>query len=440
MGQAVTLQIDSRPLNAGKMAILADVATMYAAAVRWFLAESKSFELVSRTALNRQLYATARETFPLQATLVQTALQDALQIRRGCLTAMRKGSGYRAGRVGEPSVSDGIPITFRQDAWSLIETRGGLSIRVPTRATGRGTSSLVAIPLVLGDYHHEWLRRLRAGTARKASLTLALRADGTCRLGLTLDVPVEPPAEGPSAWLGVDLGIANVAVTSTGRFHGGREYRYRKNRWQERRMALQSHGRLGRVKAERGHEASWVRDTNHKIAKRLVEEAQGMGAGLALENLTGFHGRVGSKGRKLNRMNHGWSFSQLREFVLYKAALAGVPVVFVDPRGTSRTCSKCGYEHAANRVDQATFRCRSCGYELHADLNAAHNIAARAAATYARQAGLAGKGECDTPKGSRPPASLPGPAQADLFSSRFERSSSPTAKDVVPTCSLGTLQ
>jgi hypothetical protein len=48
-----------------------------------------------------------------------------------------------------------------------------------------------------------------------------------------------------------------------------------------------------------------------------------------------------------------WSFFQLRSFVEYKAKLAGVPVLLVDPRNTSRTCSQCGHCDKGNRKSQA---------------------------------------------------------------------------------------
>jgi transposase len=70
----------------------------------------------------------------------------------------------------------------------------------------------------------------------------------------------------------------------------------------------------------------------------------------------------------------GWAFAQLRFFVEYKAKLAGVPVVLVDPRNTSRRCSVCGSIAKANRQSQAGFSCKHCGYAANADFNAAVNI------------------------------------------------------------------
>ena len=60
----------------------------------------------------------------------------------------------------------------------------------------------------------------------------------------------------------------------------------------------------------------------------------------------------------------------------YKARLAGVPLVLVDPRNTSRTCSQCQHCEKANRQSQAKFLCKHCGHSQNADRNAALNIAA----------------------------------------------------------------
>lgn len=69
-----------------------------------------------------------------------------------------------------------------------------------------------------------------------------------------------------------------------------------------------------------------------------------------------------------------WAFYQLRLFLTYKAMAAGVRVVLVDPRNTSKTCSRCGYCSKRNRHSQASFHCRKCHHQLNADVNAAINI------------------------------------------------------------------
>ena len=83
--------------------------------------------------------------------------------------------------------------------------------------------------------------------------------------------------------------------------------------------------------------------------------------------------------RAKDRAKHsGWAFGQLQAFVCYKARLAGLPVIFVDARDTSRTCSACGHCEKANRKSQAEFACQHCGFSENADLNAARNVRDRA--------------------------------------------------------------
>ena len=97
---------------------------------------------------------------------------------------------------------------------------------------------------------------------------------------------------------------------------------------------------------------------------------------LAIEDLGGILERV-KAGHKQRAVLHSWAFSQLRAFLEYKAALAGVPLFAVDPRNTSRECSACGHTDKRNRPNQSTFRCKACGHAEHADTNAARVISGR---------------------------------------------------------------
>ncbi|MER3403228.1 MAG: transposase, partial [Armatimonadota bacterium] len=56
------------------------------------------------------------------------------------------------------------------------------------------------------------------------------------------------------------------------------------------------------------------------------------------------------------RVQHSWAFHQLGSFIEYKARLAGVPVVCVDPRNTSRTRPACGHVSKANYAGTVLLR------------------------------------------------------------------------------------
>ena len=52
----------------------------------------------------------------------------------------------------------------------------------------------------------------------------------------------------------------------------------------------------------------------------------------------------------------------------------------VDPRNTSKTCSRCGHCERGNGKNQAEFSCKHCGFSANADWNAARNHRLRALA------------------------------------------------------------
>ncbi|MFE2540447.1 RNA-guided endonuclease InsQ/TnpB family protein [Actinacidiphila glaucinigra] len=210
-----------------------------------------------------------------------------------------------------------------------------------------------------------------------------IERDGIFYLVAVCEVPEAVPYE-PVGIIGVDLGIVNIATTSTGYQAAGR----RLNRYRKRQLALRSklqkkrtRSAERRLKVRRRREARHVKNTNHVIAKTIVTEAERTSAGIALEELKGIRQRV--RLRKPQRVTlHSWAFAQLADFIVYKARRAGVPLVYVDPAYTSQMCCECGHTDKRNRVDQGLFICRNCGVVAHADRNASHNIAARGAVVW----------------------------------------------------------
>jgi putative transposase len=229
------------------------------------------------------------------------------------------------------------------------------------------------VPMQMGDYQRVQFHRAKG----QADLVLI---KGTFYLLVTLDTPEEPPMV-PERFLGVDLGIINLAMDSDGHPATGAEVERVRQRCVIHRQTYQAtHTKAAKRRLQKlaGKESRFRRWVNHTIAKRLVAYAKDTKAALVLEELTHIRDRMTV--RKGQRNKHtSWSFRQLRAFISYKAARAGVPVVFVDPHNTSRTCSRCGFVEKRNRRSQADFSCLRCGHTLHADLNAAKVLAARGA-------------------------------------------------------------
>jgi len=234
----------------------------------------------------------------------------------------------------------------------------------------------VEVPFRFGAYAEGMLQR-KCGQA-----DLLYRND-TFFLAITVDAP-EPTPTDTDDFLGVDLGIIQLATTSDGEFlnySAGPKHshmnqvraRYSRFRAKLQKKVTKSAKRL--LSKRSGREKRFAKDVNHCLSKAIVQTAKGTSRGIALEDLQGIRERAGKTVTKRHRrMLHSWGFFQLRAFIAYKAALAGVRVVYVNPAYTSQTCSACGHCEKANRKSQSKFLCTSCGFSAHADVNAAVNI------------------------------------------------------------------
>jgi IS605 OrfB family transposase len=200
---------------------------------------------------------------------------------------------------------------------------------------------------------------------------------GVFYLAVTLDVPTPTPDEVTDT-LGVDLGIVNLATDSEGETFSGEAVEKNRQRHQALRQRLQKHGTKSakrHLKKLSGKESRFKKNTNHVISKRIVQKAQANQQAIAIEELRHIRPRTEARLRHSQRARHSsWTFGQLRQFLSYKAALAGVPLHTVDPRNTSRTCHVCGHCAKENRKSQASFVCQACGFACNADVNAALNI------------------------------------------------------------------
>ena len=228
------------------------------------------------------------------------------------------------------------------------------------------------MPFVCGEHQRQMLEK-RLGQA-----DLVYR-NGEWYLHQCCEVETPAP-DNPEGWLGVDLGIVNLAVTSDGVVFSGEQVEIKRQWYEKRRVVLQSVGTKSakrRLKKLSGKQRRFQRDTNHRISRALVKAAQCTSRGIALEDLSGICKRTKVQRGQRSR-HHNWAFYQLRQFVSYKSELAGVLVQFVDPRNTSKTCSVCGHCSKSNRPTRDNFKCSVCSYTVPADLNAAVNIAARA--------------------------------------------------------------
>ncbi|EQD45508.1 IS605 OrfB family transposase [mine drainage metagenome] len=192
---------------------------------------------------------------------------------------------------------------------------------------------------------------------------------------ISVTIPEDAMIE-PKGYLGVDRNttghIAVVGNPSTGKILKlGRKAEHTHKKYRNMRKNLQKKGKYRKVKTTKNKENRIVKDLNHKVSGKIVQEAKQNGMGIKLEYLRGIRSAKSSKNFRYSL--NSWSFYQLEQMIEYKTRLLGVPVVYVDPYHTSKECSRCG--QIGNRSGKS-FKCQ-CGHVDHADANASFNIALR---------------------------------------------------------------
>lgn len=241
----------------------------------------------------------------------------------------------------------------------------------------------MTIPFVAGDYQTKLLSGQRGETE------LVYRS-GEFYLMSTCNVQ-EQPVVSADDFLGIDLGVTNIAVDSDGEIHSSKtvnNVRFRHRRLRKKLQAKGTKATCRRLKKLSGKERRFAKHVNHEVSKKIVAKAKDTAPrrqpGIALEELGAgaLWARDRVTARKPQRAQlSSWSFAQLRSFIEYKAKRDGVEVKAVDPRNTSRTCPCCGHIDKANRPTQSKFLCVNCGFSGLADHIAAMNIRDRGRAS-----------------------------------------------------------
>ena len=258
--------------------------------------------------------------------------------------------------------------------------------------------------LKLHESARKLARRIEAGTARILSATVR-RDRGRWHVAFTVEVDrAERTPARPDATVGVDVGIKNLAVLSTGelvpnprhlnaasrrlrtlaRRLSRRQGPDRRTRQQPSRRWQRTQKQLGRAHAR---VANLRRDGLHKLTTRLAATY----ATIVVEDLN-VAGMLAN--RRLARHIADAGFGELRRQLTYKTGWGGGRLLVADRwYPSSKTCSGCGTVKTKLALSERTYRCQACGLVLDRDLNAARNLAALAAETTTAGSGpVAGRG------------------------------------------------
>jgi len=201
--------------------------------------------------------------------------------------------------------------------------------------------------------------------------TLTVRRSATGKWYACFSCELEDPIilDSADSPVGIDVGLEKFAMLSTGeRIENPRFFRKEEKSLArvQRRHAKKKTRKSKRVVAK-VHEriANKRRDFAHQHSRRIVNEFDV----ICLEDLN-VQGMV--RNHSLAKSISDVAWSQFKQFIAYKAEGAGKRAILVDPRNTSKACSRCGILVEKSLSDRM-HRC-SCGLEIDRDLNAAYNI------------------------------------------------------------------
>lgn len=359
MNMKIVVQLRVLPTAEQKTTLLATMAAFNDAAnFAAKVATQKS--AFTRPKLHQLVYKTIRDQFGLSAQMTIRAYTKAIE--QFAVDKTRTPNFRKHGSICYDERISSFKGIDRVSLWTLA---------------GR-----IILPIMFGEYQAGRLNRL------KGQMDLVYRNDKFYLLA-TADMPEDTPID-PKGFLGVDMGVVNIATDSDGNNYSGQAVEKVRIRNSRNRRNLQKKGTRSakrRLKKIGSREANFRRNENHRISKELVRLAKGTERGIAIENLKGIRGRTTVR-RKDRNKHLSWSYYQLRSFIEYKARMAGVFLAVVDPRNTSRTCNECGHCDKANRKTQATFVCQRCGHSINADLNASRNIRDRGTCQLSPDAGV----------------------------------------------------
>jgi len=315
-------------------------------------------KVINRFKLHKLIYYPLKRQTNLQANLICSARNKACDVVKLCVINWSKRR-----KATKPTFKPFSAIQFDKRTVTIKN-------RECTFSTVNGR---VKAKYILGDYQK---KILDDPNYEFRSATLSYNGKD-----FFLNITIVKPAiinKDPKVIIGIDLGVKNIAVTSTGKFFKAGMLNDKRRQFAERRSKIQKKGtRSAHLSLRRmsGRENRFVNWVLHNISRQIVEEAKKVNAQvIAMENLNGIRKSV-KKWRKAEKHKVSlWAFSKLQNYIQYKALEEGIDVWFVDPKYTSQRCSRCGHIQPSNR-NRSAFCCKACGYQVHADYNASKNIA-----------------------------------------------------------------
>ena len=200
---------------------------------------------------------------------------------------------------------------------------------------------------------------------------------------LIITVKREVRFEKPKCWASFDVNLTNITALINGEiirydlkklYHIHRVYEEKRRRIQKfSKHKPKTAKKLMQKYSKR--EKNRAKDFMHKLTTKITRELRKFKSGAILENLRNIKSKILNRSRDLNRKLSKWNARTFQFMLEYKLKWLGLPVKYVDPRNSSKTCPLCSGRMAT--YEGRLMKCKKCGFIADRDVIAVLNLQMR---------------------------------------------------------------
>jgi len=309
--------------------------------------------VVNLAKVHSSLYHKLREAFKLPARLALDAIRQGIWTAKGWLRNPKHGRRpiiRKLSMVLTPNQS----YTFSWTEASILTVNGR-----------------VEVPLV---YVERWHGKYRDWKVREDRLL-------TDRLNVVVEKEV--PTKSVKEILGLDINYANLTLSDGTRipvkgFVKALAFKARAEAIQQRYPKKWRHvkGIKHAISRFGARARNIIKDAVNQLAVQAVRLASQKDSALAIEDLKRLNSSFKDFSKNQRVKLTLWAYKKLLETIEFKAKVKGIPVIKVNPKGTSSKCPICQFKLKSNGYRK--LKCPSCGFEDDRDYIAALNLKMKA--------------------------------------------------------------
>jgi len=259
---------------------------------------------------------------------------------------------------------------YRYDSFTFPQNNGGFKLYPEAKKLRIYKAGHIKIKL-----HRDIQGKIKTLTLRRSST-------GKWYACFSCEIESKKPLRKTKSVVGIDVGLETFATLSTGKkIKNPRFFKHsaEKIAKKQRRLSAAKKGTPRRKKLKqavsRAHEKVKNQRTDfaHKQSLKLIKKHQVIAfEKLNIQQMKSKDPKKKYNFKSIRKSIQDVAWRQFTSYTAYKAEEAGRQVVFVNPRNTSKMCSRCG-QIVEKKLSDRIHKC-TCGLRMDRDLNASINI------------------------------------------------------------------